>query len=140
MAKYKDRAARVERGSVVELPGDESAEVETGELVEQRENSKSGDREGAEEKDTTNFPVVLHYPSAPIAVYEHFSKAMDDFQRELSHSTHEVKHLTITQASFDAPVMPELHHSPYCGFRLLRDKEFSVRLSSGQIIKARKSL
>lgn len=138
MAKYKDRAARVEGRSVVESPRYEDAEVETRKLAEQREDSQSRNREGGkEEEKQSGFPIRLIHPSNPVNVYEHFANALNDFQHALYYSKDDsIKHLTITQATLDAPVMPDLHHSPYCGFKVVKGDGFSVRLSNGKIIHA----
>lgn len=123
---------------MAELQGDEIVKPETAELGEQREDSESGDREGGEEKEReSRFPIKLVYPDEPIVVYEHFSKSLNDFQKSIYHSKDdEIKHLTITAATLNAPVVPPLHHSPYCGFKLTKGDGFSVRLSDGRIIHA----
>lgn len=141
MAKYKNQSGRAEGRSVVDAAVDEPVENETGKLGEQREDSEGGDREdGKEEKGSEvvpAFPIKLAYPSEPVVVYEHFAKSMDEFQRAITHSKDDgLKNLTITQATLDVPVMPEIHHTPYCGFRVLRGNGFHVRLNNGQIVTA----
>jgi hypothetical protein len=141
MAKHRNRSNAGAGRSMAQPEGNEAFEVETGELGEQREDSESGDRAGGKEETVTeesaSFPIGLIYPDEPIVVYEHFAKALNDFQRKIYHSDDEIiKHLTITQATLDAPVVPEVHHSPYCGYPIVKGEGFSVRLSNGQIVEA----
>lgn len=104
-------------------------------LAEKQEQEEAAAAPVAKEENP--FPIKLLHPQEPVNVYEHFSKALDAFQKEIYHSKDDtIKPLTITAATLDAPVMPEVHHSPYCGFKLTKGDVFSVRLSNGKTVTA----